>query len=152
MKTSERILTRKRTTFYPESYERQIRKWLRNRYGKQQTKQIWDKTMKKYKDFVTESPDYGGTKNGHSMSIYGGMLVFALLTALPDQPAFEELQKFTQELFMGPFIKLGKIFDLNRSRDIFLLDKVFRNVAGRDGKDSLKWSCGFHTVYDGFDK
>ena len=152
MKTSERILTRKRTTLYPESYERQIRKWLRNRYGKQQTKQIWDKTMKKYKEYVSESPDYGGNKNGHSMSIYGGMLVFALLTALPDQPPFEDLQKFTQELFMGPFIKLGKVFDLNRSRDIFLLDKVFRNVARRDGKDSLKWPCGFHTVYDGFDK
>lgn len=143
---------RKRTTLYPGSYESKIRAWLEKRYGEQQAKLIWDKTITKYMDYISESPDYGGMKNGHSMSIYGGMLVFALLTALPDQPAFEELQKFTQELFMGPFIKLGKIFNLNRSRDMFLMDKVFRNVAGRDGKDSLKWPCGFHTVYDGFDK
>ena len=62
------------------------------------------------------------------------------------------LQTFTQDVFMEPFVKLGKIFDLNHSRDIALIDKVFRKVAKRDNKDSIKWPCGFHTVYDGFDK
>ena len=73
--------------------------------------------------------------------------MFALLEVLPDEPHMSELQKFTQDLFMEPFVKLGKVFDLNRSSDIALIDKVFRKVAKRDNMDKLKWPCGFHTVH-----
>ena len=45
---------------------------------------IWDQTMGKYRTYLEESPDYGGTKNGHAMSIYGSMLVFAMIDSLPD--------------------------------------------------------------------
>lgn len=141
-----------RRTLYPKKYEKKMCEWLKIRYGNQQTELIWDKTMAKYRDYLKESPDYGGTKNGHAMSIYGSMLVFAMIESLPDQPQMDELQRFTQDLFMEPFVKLGKIFDLDRARDIALIDKVFRKVAKRDNKDSTKWPCGFHTVYDGFDK
>ena len=78
--------------------------------------------------------------------------MFALIASLPEKPAMAELQEFTQDLFMEPFVKLGKIFDLNRRRDLFLIDKVFRKVAKRDNKDCIKWPCGFRTVYDGFSK
>ena len=139
-------------TLYPKKYEKKMRAWLQDRYGKQKMGLIWDQTMGKYRNHLEESPDYGGIKNGHAMSIYGGMLVFAMLASLPDKPQMNELQEFTQDLFMEPFVKLGKIFDLNRSRDIVLIDKVFRKVAKRDNKDSAKWPCSFHTVYDGFDK
>ena len=141
-----------RRTLYPKKYEKKMCEWLKARYGNQQTELIWDKTLAKYRGYLKESPDYGGTKNGHAMSIYGSMLVFAMIESLPDQPQMAELQRFTQDLFMEPFVKLGKIFDLDRSRDMALIDKVFRSVAKRDNKDSTKWPCGFHTVYDGFDK
>lgn len=141
-----------RKTLYPKSYEKTVRKWLADRYGRSQMELVWDKTLKKYNDYLLEAPDYGGTKNGHSMSIYGSMLVFALVDSLPDQPAFGELQELTQTLFMGPFMKLGKLFDLNRRADMAIMDKVFRNVAKRDRKESREWPCGFHTAYDGFDK
>lgn len=141
-----------RKTMYPKKYENKIRAWLKGRYGSRQMELIMDKTLSKYSYYLNESPDYGGTKNGHSMSIYGGILVFALIESLPDKPEMEELQEFTQGLFMEPFIKLGKVFDLNRKSDIALIDKVFRKVARRDNKDRIEWPCGFHTVYDGFDK
>lgn len=141
-----------RKTLYPKSYEKTVRKWLADRYGRSQMELVWDKTLKKYNDYLLEAPDYGGTKNGHSMSIYGSMLVFALVDSLPDQPAFGELQELTQTLFMEPFMKLGKLFDLNRRADMAIMDKVFRNVAKRDRKESREWPCGFHTAYDGFDK
>ena len=141
-----------RKTLYPKKYENTIRKWLKDRYGRKQMELIWDQTMAKYRSYLDESPDYGGTKNGHAMSIYGGMLVFALINVLPDEPRMSDLQKFTQDLFMEPFVKLGKVFDLNRSRDLALIDKAFRKVAKRDSRDSARWPCGFHTVYDGYDK
>ena len=141
-----------RKTLYPRKYEDRIRKWLKARYGREQMELIWEQTIVEYKRYLNESPDYGGTKNGHSMSIYGSMLVFAMIDSLPDTPRMSELQELTQTLFMEPFVKLGKVFDLNRERDIALIDKAFRRVAKRDRKDREKWPCGFHTVYDGFDK
>ena len=35
---------------------------------------------------------------------------------------------------MSGFVKLGKIFDLNRSFDMWLIDKVFQGVGKRDRK------------------
>ena len=34
----------------------------------------------------------------------------------------EKLQEFVTHLFMGPFEMLGKIFNLNRSFDMWLID------------------------------
>lgn len=67
--------------------------------------------------------------------VYGGLLIFALYPALPDQPPVSELQDFVQKLFMGPFTKLGKIFDLNRPSHMWLIDKVFRKSGNRDLKE-----------------
>jgi hypothetical protein len=52
----------------------------------------------------------------------GGLLVFALYPALPNQPPVSELQDFVQTMFMGPFTKLGKIFNLNRAFDMRLIN------------------------------
>ena len=137
---------------YPKNYEGKIRKWLKDRYGRAQMELIWDRTLANYKAFLDEAPDYGKAKNGHALAIYGGMLVFALYAALPDQPQISELQDFVQNMFMEPFVKLGRVFDLNRSRDMAIIDKVFHKVAKRDNKDYGKWPCGFCNVYEPYDK
>lgn len=78
--------------------------------------------------------------------VYGGLLIFALYPALPDQPPVSELQDFVQKLFMGPFTKLGKIFNLNRPSHMWLIDKVFRKSGNRDRKDILKYPEGFVNI------
>ena len=126
-------------------------KWLIDRYGKD-TDRIWEKTVQNYNTYLKDLPDYGGKKNGHARAIYGGLLVFALYPALPDEPPIGEMQEFVNNLFMGPFTKLGKIFNLNRSFDMWLIDKVFRKSGNRDRKDIRQYPAGFVNVDEPYDR
>ena len=69
-----------------------------------------------------------------------------------DQPPIEELQGFVSNMFMGSFTSLGKIFDLNRSFDMWLIDKVFRRSGNRDRKDAGSYPAGFINVDEPYDK
>ena len=111
-----------------------IKQWLAERYGPD-AEGIWSQIEKNYLSYLAEVPDYGGKKNGHAKAIYGGLLIFAWYPPLPDHPAISELQDFVQNLFMGSFTKLGKVFNLNRDLDLWLIDKVFRRSGNRDRKD-----------------
>ena len=57
-----------------------------------------------------------------------------------------------QNLFMSPFTKLGRVFNLNRSFDMWLIDKVFHRVGKRDRKDScsrqVEKICGSSEMED----
>ena len=137
---------------YPKKYNEEVKAFLRQRYGDASAKKIWRQTKKNYLEFLEDLPDYGGEKNGHAGAIYGGLLIFALYPALPDQPPITELQDFVQSVFMGGFTKLGKLFDLNRKFDMVLIDKIFRKSGDRDRKDILKWPEGFCNVDEPYDK
>ncbi len=137
---------------YPEKYNGKILAWLMERYGDQEGKQIWKKSRKKYLSFYEDLPDYGGKKNGHSMAIYGGVLVFALYQSLPDQPPIEEMQDFIQNMFMEPFVRLGRIFNLNNRSNMWLIDRIFYLVGKKDRKDILKYPEGFANVSIPYDK
>ena len=128
-----------------------VKKWLIDRYGKDADR-IWEKTVQNYNTYLKDLPDYGGKKNGHARAIYGGLLVFALYPALPDEPPIGEMQEFVNNLFMGPFTKLGKIFNLNRSFDMWLIDKVFRKSGNRDRKDIRQYPAGFVNVDEPYDR
>ncbi len=128
-----------------------VRRWLTDRYG-DEAGPIWRQVEANYASCLAESPDYGGKKNGHANAIYGGLLIFALYTALPDHPPISELTDFVQNLFMSPFTKLGKVFDLNRPLDMWLIDKVFRRSGNRDRRDIRKYSDGFVNVDEPYDR
>ena len=133
-------------------YSKKVQSWLVDRYGSEQARSIWQQVVENYNGYLTELPDYGGKKNGHATAIYGGLLIFALYPALPDQPPIAELNDFVQNLFMEPFTKLGKVFNLNRSADMWLIDKVFQRVGKRDRRDIEKWPDGFINVSEPYDK
>ena len=132
-------------------YCRAVKKWLKDRYGTEADR-IWEKTVQNYNIYLQDLPDYGGKKNGHARAIYGGLLVFALYPALPDQPSISGMQEFINNMFMSPFTKLGRIFDLNRSLDMWLIDKVFRKSGNRDRKDIRKYPDGFVNVDEPYDR
>jgi hypothetical protein len=133
-------------------YGKQVRSWLKDRYGEAEGNRIWEQTQEKYQNYLPDLPDYGGSKNGHAKAIYGGLLVFALYSALPDQPPVSELEDFVQHMFMAPFTKLGKVFNLNRPRDMWLIDKVFRKSGNRDRRDAVRYPDGFINVDVPYDK
>ncbi|MBQ6559207.1 MAG: L-2-amino-thiazoline-4-carboxylic acid hydrolase [Erysipelotrichaceae bacterium] len=136
---------------YPQKYNNKIIDWLKKRYGNQEGEKVWEQTKQNYLSYYEDLPDYGGKKNGHAAAIYGGILVFALYRSLPDHPPIEELQEFIQDLFMEPFMKLGKIFDLNKKSHMRLIDLVFHRVGKRDRKDILKYPEGFVNVNEPYD-
>ncbi|MBR1457572.1 MAG: L-2-amino-thiazoline-4-carboxylic acid hydrolase [Oscillospiraceae bacterium] len=137
---------------YPGTYNDKVRGWLTERYGEEEARSIWERTKENYLRYLDDLPEMGGKKNGHASAIYGGLLIFALYPALPDQPPIAEMQEFVQGLFMEPFTKLGKVFDLNRSRDMRLINMVFRSVGKRDRKDIKKYPDGFVNVSEPYDK
>ena len=132
-------------------YCKAVQKWLADRYGNEAGR-IWENTANNYDSYLPDLPDYGGKKNGHAKAIYGGLLVFALYPALPDQPPIAELQEFVQGMFMGPFTALGKVFNLNRPLDMWLIDKVFRKTGDRDRKDIARYPAGFVHVDAPYDR
>ena len=134
------------------AYSSKVKRWLKEKYGINQGNDIWEKTVRNYNEYLKDLPDYGGKKNGHADAIYGGLLVFALYPALPDEPPISELSDFVQNLFMKPFVKLGKVFDLNRSMDMWLIDKAFRKSGNRDRKDIVSYPDGFINIDEPYDK
>ena len=64
----------------------------------------------------------------------------------------EKLQEFVTHLFMGPFEKLEKIFNLNRSFDMWLIDKVFHIVGHKDRNQYLQYPATFCNVSKPYDK
>jgi hypothetical protein len=133
-------------------YGETVRIWLKDRYGETEGNRIWEQTQENYRNYLPDLPDYGGNKNGHARAIYGGLLVFALYSALPDQPPISELEDFVQHMFMAPFTKLGKIFNLNRPAHMWLIDKVFRKSGNRDRRDAARYPEGFINVDVPYDK
>ena len=129
-----------------------VKEWLHNRYGTADGEKIWEATAKQYEAYMEEVPDYGGKKNPHALAIYGGILIFSLYPLLPDHPPVEELQEFVTGIFMAPFVKLGKVFDLNRSFDMRLINMVFHSVGKKDIKHFDKHPASFCNVPEAYDK
>lgn len=129
-----------------------VKTWLQGRYSSEEVESIWQATSRQYEAYLEDLPDYGGKKGPHALSIYGSILIFSLYPQLPDQPPLEELQEFVCGMFMGSFVQLGKIFDLNRSADMWLIDKVFHLVGVKDRKAYSKYPAGFCNVSEPYDK
>lgn len=129
-----------------------IKTWLNDHYPQEEAEHIWQATSRQYEQYLTELPDYGGKKNTHAAGIYGSVLIFSLYPQLPDHPPVEELQEFVPEMFMASFVGLGKIFNLNRGADMWLIDKVFHMVGRKDQKEYAQYPATFCNVSEPYDK
>ncbi|MBQ4363413.1 MAG: hypothetical protein II782_05390, partial [Oscillospiraceae bacterium] len=103
-----------------------LKKWLIERYGKKNAVKIWKDTHRRYNSYLRDLPDYGGKKNGHAMAIYGGLLIFAFYPSLPDKPPVSELQELVSTTFFGKLAAAGRVFDLNNSVCMRIIDMIFR--------------------------
>lgn len=126
--------------------------WLNARYGEEQGGQIWNAVCEQYNEYMKEIPDYGDSKNTHALAIYGAILIFSLYPLLPDHPPVEELQDLVQNMFMEPFVKLGKILDLNRKMDMKLINFVFKKTGDKERKQIKQYPDTFCNVEAPFDK
>lgn len=130
----------------------EVKQWLNARYGEEEGAKIWEATSCQYNEYLEELPDYGGKKNNHAIAIYGSIVIFSMYPQLPDHPPVEELQEFVTNLFMSDFVRLGKIFNLNRSFDMWLINKVFQNMGEKDRKDYAQHPACFCNISEPYDK
>ena len=130
----------------------EVEKWLKDRYGEEEGAKLWEATGRQYNQYLEELPDYGGKKASHAVAIYGSIVIFSMYPLLPDHPPVEELQEFVTNLFMSQFVKLGKVFNLNRSFDMWLINKVFQNVGKKDQKQYIQYPASFCNVSEPYDK
>ena len=63
-----------------------------------------------------------------------------------------KLQEFVQNMFMGSFIKLGKIINLNRRSNMWLINKIFKKSGDGDRRDIVQYPAGFINVEEPYDK
>lgn len=130
----------------------EIEKWLKKRYGEAEGTKLWNATSRQYDQYLEDLPDYGGKKASHALSIYGSIVIFSMYPLLPDHPPVEELQELVTGLFMSGFVRLGKVFNLNRSLDMRLINTVFQAVGDKDRKQFAQHPAGFCNVSEPYDK
>lgn len=130
----------------------EIEAWLKARYGEREGAELWEATCRQYHHYLEEIPDYGGKRSSHALAIYGSIVIFSLYPLLPDHPPVEELQELVTHLFMSGFAKLGKVIDLNRSFDMWLINKVFQKVGAKDRKQFAQHPAGFCNVSEPYDQ
>ena len=80
---------------------------MKARYGEEEGNKLWELINRQYDKYLEDLPDY---------------------------PPVEELQELVTKLFMSGFVKLGKFFNLNRSFDMWLINKVFQKIGEKDRK------------------
>ena len=130
----------------------EVEAWLKARYGEAEGARLWAATSRQYDEYLKDLPDYGGKRSSHALAIYGAIIIFSLYPLLPEHPPVEELQEFVTNLFMASFVKLGKLFNLNRSFDMWLINKVFQSVGDKDRKQFAQYPASFCNVSEPYDK
>ena len=130
----------------------EIKKWLKARYGEEEGNKLWELINRQYDKYLEDIPDYGGRKTSHALAIYGSIVIFSMYPLLPDHPPVEELQELVTKLFMSGFVKLGKLFNLNRSFDMWLINKVFQKIGEKDRKLYTQYPACFCNISEPYDK
>lgn len=153
MDEKELQFNRKKHILYTEHGKFVMQKYLRQEYGEEKAKELWENIQLKYVEYLKDSPAVGGKKNGHATAIYDSKLFFAFCEVAAENRTIEELQDFSYEFFMAKeFAKLGKIFNLNKIFHMKIANGVFGIKGIMDRKQQKKFPEGFHMLNEPFDK
>jgi hypothetical protein len=150
MKEKDLPFDRTKHTVYTKNAKKCVKKLLRRYYDEKTSTELWEKIQLQYCEYLKDEPALAGSKI--TVSIYDPILIFAWYTVIPDKPPIEDIQQDIYDCFMGSFDLLGKIFNLNRSFDMWLIDRVFRRSGNRDRKDIQLYPDGFINVDEPYDK
>ncbi len=136
----------------PQFSENVFCQWLEQRYDRAEATQIWEKTKRQYEQYLTETPLYGGIASESPLAVSTCLLVFALTASAPERLRAEDVQPLTEKIMMGGFVRLGKIFDLNRPQDMRLIHLAFKLVGKKRQKAFESDPTGFCCNLEPFDK
>ncbi len=111
---------------YTKNAKKCVRKLLRRYYDEKTADELWEKVQIQYCEYLKDEPALAGLKI--TASIYDPILIFAWYAVIPDKPPLEEVQQEIYQSFFGPFVLMGRLFDLNRRTDNRLAARIFQKA------------------------
>lgn len=125
--------------------------FMEKEYGKE-ADAVWKKTVRRYKDFLKKSPDYGGKKSPHAAQINDALFLLAFCSTAPKEYTIEELEPLSFEIFMSSFHTLGKIFSARRKWTMDLLGVIFKSSVKKDNVHARNYPADFAGIAEPYDK
>ncbi len=135
---------------YSKNAKKCVRGLLKRYYDRKKSEELWEKIQLKYAEFLKDEPALKDLKI--TTSIYDPILIFAWYDVIPDKPPLKDVQQDIFESFFGSFNVLGKIFDLNRSFDNRLANKVFKKANDIRAEEIKRHPESFRMGYYTYDK
>ena len=111
---------------------------------------LWEKVQLQYCAYLEDEPALGGVKM--TASIYDPILIFAWYAVIPDKPPLEAVQQDVFQCFMGGFDAMGRLFNLNRRRDMAIANLAFKKAGDRRVKEIEAFPDSFRIQGYTYDK
>ena len=137
--------------FVSKHARKTLHTFIEKEYGAQ-SDDLWKKTIKQYKSFVKNAPDYGGRKSPHFTQINDAMFLLAFCSIAPKEYSIEQLEPVSYEIFMSSFNTLGKLFSAKRKWTMDLLSVIFKLSLDKDNKHALNYPADFAGNCEPYDK
>ncbi len=132
----------KEKPFVSKYARKTVHAFIEKEYGAE-SDAVWKNTIKQYKSFVKNSPDYGGKKSPHFTQIYDAMFLLAFCSVAPKEHTIKELEHVSFEIFMSAFNTLGKVFSAKRKWTMDLLSVVFKKSLDKDNRHDQNYPADF---------
>lgn len=132
---------RGRHAIYTRSAKKCVQKLLRRYYAADTAAGLWEKVQLQYCEYLKDEPALAGLRI--TTSVYDPILIFAWYAVVPDKPPLEDVQQDVFDCFMGSFKALGKVFDLNRTPDNRLANRIFRRTSDIREEEILRFPDSF---------
>lgn len=151
MREKDLPFDRTKHAIYTKNVKKCVQKLLHRWYDERTAAELWEKIQLQYCEYLKDEPALGGVRM--TTSIYDPILIFAWYRVIPDKPPLEDVQQDIYECFMGVFNLLGRVFNLNRTPDSRLANRIFKRASDIRVEEIQRFPASFrmggYTYEDG---
>jgi len=153
VKEKDLAFDRSKHVCYSKMVKKGVKKYLKEHYPEENTDALFEKIQLKYVEYLQDQPDLGGKKSGHNRKggTYDCFLIFACYEVLERKMPVDDVYNLVNSMFLPPFEKLGKIFNLNHKWTLKLMDSIIQSVAREDAETLKSGAEGYITIAEPFD-
>ncbi len=153
MREEELIFDRAKHVCYSKAAKEVIQKRLKKQFSETEADRLWEKIQLKYVEYLKKLPYLGGAKDSHNRAggTYDCIALFAYYETLDRKPSIQEIYDMNNEIFLPPFKKLGKLFNINHGWQLKLMNFIFEMTAKNDQKKEAVCPAGYVMRTEPFD-
>ena len=145
MREEDLIFDRTRHACYSKTAKKVILDRLKKQFPKDEAENLWEKIQLRYVEYLKTLPYLGGPKGNHNGTggTYDCIALFAYYEVLDRKPSIQEIYDMNNEIFLPPFQRLGKLFDINHPWQLKLMNFIFAMTAKNDQKQESACPAGY---------